>query len=116
MRFLVKKKTNKEIPNNSVIITVDCASLLTIMCFNFVKDEILAMSEKLILKAGDLVPLLIENVTWTFGRPLCQEESLSPHKEEFRNIFVCNKKGLNFSDVEKEKEKIGKVFYCCVLK
>uniref|UniRef100_K1Q8S6 AT-rich interactive domain-containing protein 5B n=1 Tax=Magallana gigas TaxID=29159 RepID=K1Q8S6_MAGGI len=71
-----------------------------------VEDEILAMSEKLILKAGDLVPLLIENVTWTFGRPLCQEESLSPHKEEFRNIFVCNKKGLNFSDVEKEKEKI----------
>eukprot|EP00105_Crassostrea_gigas_P021708 XP_011440932.1 PREDICTED: AT-rich interactive domain-containing protein 5B isoform X2 [Crassostrea gigas] len=70
------------------------------------EDEILAMSEKLILKAGDLVPLLIENVTWTFGRPLCQEESLSPHKEEFRNIFVCNKKGLNFSDVEKEKEKI----------
>lgn len=80
------------------------------MWFNFVQDEILAMSEKLILKAGDLVPLLIENVTWTFGRPLCQEESLSAHKEEFRNIFVCNKKGLNFSDVDKEKEKIGKVF------
>lgn len=70
------------------------------------EDEILAMSEKLILKAGDLVPLLIENVTWTFGRQLCQEETLSPHKEEFRNIFVCNKKGLNFSDVDKEKEKI----------
>lgn len=70
------------------------------------EDEILAMSEKLILKAGDLVPLLIENVTWTFGRQLCQEETLSPHKEEFRNIFVCNKKGLNFSDVDKEKEQI----------
>lgn len=73
----------------------------------FVQDEILGMSEKLILKASDLVPLLVENVTWTFGRPLYQEEETAPHKEEFRNIFVCNKKGLNFADVEKEKEKIG---------
>ncbi|XP_056006616.1 AT-rich interactive domain-containing protein 5B-like isoform X4 [Ostrea edulis] len=71
------------------------------------EDEILAMSERLILKAGDLVPLLIENVTWTFGRHLYQEDNVKAHEEEFRNIFVCNKKGLNFSDVEKEKEDIG---------
>ncbi|XP_061184549.1 AT-rich interactive domain-containing protein 5B-like isoform X2 [Saccostrea echinata] len=71
------------------------------------EDEILGMSEKLILKASDLVPLLMENVTWTFGRPLYQEEDLEAKGEEFRNIFVCNKKGLNFSDVEKEKEEIG---------
>jgi hypothetical protein len=65
------------------------------------------MSERLILKAGDLVPLLIENVTWTFGRHLYHEDDVITHKEEFRNIFVCNKKGLNFSDVEREKENIG---------
>ncbi|XP_062612054.1 AT-rich interactive domain-containing protein 5B-like isoform X2 [Saccostrea cucullata] len=71
------------------------------------EDEILGMSEKLILKACDLVPLLMENVTWTFGRPLYQEQDIQPQGEEFTNIFVCNKKGLNFSDVEKEKEEIG---------
>ena len=81
------------------------------MIFFILQDELFAFSEKFILKAEDLVTLLQDNVKWTWGRRLFHEDELEGEvmdSEEFDQRMSVRDLGMNFSDVDKEKEALGK--------
>lgn len=75
------------------------------------QDELFAFSEKLILKAEDLVGLLEDGVRWTWGRRLYHEQELEgeiTNSEELDQRMTIRDLGVNMMDVDKEKEVIGR--------
>ncbi|XP_041371233.1 AT-rich interactive domain-containing protein 5B-like isoform X2 [Gigantopelta aegis] len=76
------------------------------------EDEILALSEKLILRLDDLVSLITDECPyWTAGRLLfCErdiEKKTSHGSSSLLQAFQTNNCGLQLSDVNKAKETIG---------
>ncbi|XP_048249464.1 AT-rich interactive domain-containing protein 5B-like isoform X1 [Haliotis rufescens] len=76
------------------------------------EHEILALSEKLILRLDDLVTLIAEDVPWSDGlKAFCEDDGQTDltHNDELVQAFRSNNCGLQFNDVKKEKELIGDV-------
>ena len=76
------------------------------------QDEILAVAEKMVLRADDLVPLIADHVVWTRGRQLYIDDEIDEDDstEKFRYDFSMNNRGLNLTDVEQEKKAIGMTY------
>ncbi|KAL3864538.1 hypothetical protein ACJMK2_006212 [Sinanodonta woodiana] len=72
------------------------------------EDEILSLSEKIVIKLEDLVPLITFGVTWTGGHQAFCESDL-PVEDSQHKIVRTFSAGhqLEFSDIEKEREQIG---------
>lgn len=78
----------------------------------YFQHEILALSEKLILRLDDLVTLIAEDVPWSDGlKAFCEDDGQTDltHNDELVQAFRSNNCGLQFNDVKKEKELIGRV-------
>ncbi|KAK3597784.1 hypothetical protein CHS0354_006144 [Potamilus streckersoni] len=72
------------------------------------EDEILSLSEKIVIKLEDLVPLITFGVTWTDGHQAFCESDLPvevPQHKIARSFSFGHQ--LEFSDIDKEREQIG---------
>nr|KAG5714225.1 hypothetical protein BaRGS_018442 [Batillaria attramentaria] len=81
-----------------------------------ISDELLAVSEKLIITAQDLCQLVVNDVEWCHGRYLHCYHDLSANEltkgkadvsADLCQAFAANNRGLLFHDVDKEKMEIG---------
>lgn len=82
------------------------------------QDEVLAITEKVVIRVEDLITWITAEAEWTWGR-------VAKHEQELKNIETDSTKcapprhlngtsliipdnSLDFSDVENEKNTIGK--------
>ncbi|XP_049821555.1 uncharacterized protein LOC109608673 isoform X2 [Aethina tumida] len=72
------------------------------------EDEVLAISEKVVIRVEDLITWITVDAEWTWGRlAKCQEDIKAPIIEESVNTPVpvpLTESSLDFSDVEKERK------------
>ena len=74
------------------------------------QDEVLTISEKVVVRVHDLVTWLAPSLEWSWGRevypptPLCSPES-SPLKPEIGQPQVLTDPGIDFSDVDKQQQE-----------
>lgn len=87
------------------------------MCFSFFQDEVLAISEKVVLRVEDLITWITSDAEWTWGRLAKCESDVKEPKPEEKDTSTCppfKECSLDFADVEKERKTLGKknIFYC----
>ncbi|KAJ3667062.1 hypothetical protein Zmor_002470 [Zophobas morio] len=71
------------------------------------QDEVLAISEKVVLRVEDLITWITVDAEWTWGRlAKCEKDVKDPPKsEEGKNVIgSLTESSLDFSDVEKERK------------
>lgn len=76
----------------------------------YFQDEVLAISEKVVLRVEDLITWITVDAEWTWGRlAKCETDVKNPPKEEEHKntISSLTESSLDFSDVEKEKTASG---------
>nr|XP_002734000.1 PREDICTED: AT-rich interactive domain-containing protein 5B-like [Saccoglossus kowalevskii] len=75
------------------------------------KDEVLAASDKVILKIEDLVDWTESGKDWNYGTVAIYEKDLKgdqpDHNAALLESFAINNGGLNVKDIKKEKKLIG---------
>ena len=77
------------------------------------QDEILAESDKIVLRLEDLCQWIIDDIDWPIGSHApCDEDIKVDDKEEAGHaelikVFAANNYGLQLKDVKKEKKLIG---------
>ncbi|KAF7283859.1 hypothetical protein GWI33_022893 [Rhynchophorus ferrugineus] len=84
-------------------------------------DEVLAIAEKVVIRLEDLITWITVEAEWNWGRlAKCEEElkevTVEPEKcasprKPAGNSFSLSENGLDYSDVEQEREQIGKLVY-----
>ena len=78
-----------------------------------VQDEVLAESEKVVLKVEDLITWIVTDpVSWPIGH-LAIKASPDPQLENGKSddllkVFAANNSGLNFKDVLREQQSLSK--------
>lgn len=82
------------------------------------QDEVLAISEKVVIRLEDLITWITAEAEWTWGRlAKCEKElknvEIDPTKfaaprKPNGTSFISTDPLLDFSDVENEKKDIGK--------
>ncbi|CAG9826855.1 unnamed protein product [Diabrotica balteata] len=83
------------------------------------KDEVLAISEKVVIRLEDLITLITVEAEWTWGRLAKCEQDLKrvdenidenniPAKKPAGLSFTIHNNGLDYSDVEAERKNIAK--------
>lgn len=76
---------------------------------SFLQDEVLAISEKVVLRVEDLVTWITLDAEWSWGRLAKCVDDLKECKDTDNDIVSPLTEGsLDFSDVEKEKKLLGK--------
>lgn len=74
--------------------------------FLFLQDEVLAISEKVVLKVEDLITWITLDTEWTWGRlgKTCIKDS---DESDIGYLLSFCESSLDFSDVEKERKMLG---------
>ncbi|KAK9754747.1 hypothetical protein QE152_g1021 [Popillia japonica] len=72
-----------------------------------VRDEVLAISEKVVLRVEDLITWITLDAEWTWGKlgKICIQDA---NEDEIRHFLSFSESSLDFSDVEKERKSLGK--------
>lgn len=83
------------------------------------QDEVLAISEKVVIRLEDLITWITAEAEWTWGRVAKFEDELkhveidptklAPPRNPNGTSFIIPDNSLDFSDVEDEKKSIGKL-------
>lgn len=75
-------------------------------CF---QDEVLAISEKVVLRVEDLITWITLDAEWTWGRIANYEAEVKEIKEEeiASSSLTFKEDPLDFADVEKERKPLG---------
>lgn len=80
------------------------------VCF---QDEVLAISEKVVLRVEDLITWITVDAEWTWGRLAKCVHELNDAKisDTHRvNSVPLTESSLDFSDIEKERKLLGTFF------
>lgn len=85
--------------------------------FFLFQDEVLAISEKVVIRVEDLITWIIVEAEWTWGRlAKCEEElkevevdvsKSAPPRKPTGTSFTLSDSTLDFSDVENERKTLG---------
>lgn len=83
------------------------------------QDEVLAISEKVVLRVEDLVTWITVDAEWTWGRLAKCVDDLKECKDTDNdndlpaqtNAIPLTEGSLDFSDIEKEKKLLGKTLF-----
>lgn len=88
------------------------------------QDEVLAISEKVVIRVEDLITWITAEAEWTWGRLAKSEQDLknvevepaklAPPKRLNGLSFVSSDTTLDFSDVENETKNLGKYIYLLI--
>lgn len=79
-------------------------------CF---QDEVLAISEKVVLRVEDLLDRIVEDAAWCRGLEAIWEKDClieAPNEDTKSHVKMLIDSALDFQDVLKEKEQIGENF------
>lgn len=72
------------------------------------QDEVLAISEKVVLRVEDLITWITVDAEWTWGRlGKCDSEVQPPKNQDDEGKTQFRDCSLDLSDVEKEKRLLG---------
>lgn len=82
------------------------------------QDELLAISEKVVIRMDDLITWITVETEWSWGRlAKCEEElkeikvepdQLASPRKPAGNHFALSEITMDFSDIEQERLKYGK--------
>lgn len=88
--------------------------------FIFFQDEVLAISEKVVIRLEDLITWITAEAEWTWGRLAKSEQELKSEDLDPSRIALPRRANgtsfnltdnlIDFSDIENEKNSIGNYF------
>ncbi|GJQ81590.1 hypothetical protein Trydic_g9965 [Trypoxylus dichotomus] len=74
------------------------------------EDEVLAISEKVVLRVEDLITWITIDAEWTWGR-LGKTYPRDSDEDDIGHLLSFSESSLDFTDVEKERKTLGE---CCL--